>query len=107
MSGRTRTPQETFLSDQALAHAREQAKIPGTLSVVLDYATSGQCSWCDCDVFAGDDSHQCGGCPNDAAYVMHQYRHGSDVRNDIPLCTSHKDDAIRFVMAIVQAGGTP
>lgn len=105
MTARPRTPQETFLSDQALAFARDEAKVPGTLSVVLDYATSGRCSWCDCDVIAGDDRHQCGGCPADAAFVMHQYRHGSPVRNDIPLCTGHKDDAIRFVTALIASTG--
>lgn len=100
-----RTAHQTFLSDQALAAAREQAKTPGTMAVVIDYATDGQqCSWCPCSVeqILGDrDSHRCAGCPEDAAYVMHHFRHGSGVRNDIPLCRGCKADAITFMATVV------
>lgn len=101
----TRTPQQTFLSDQALAAARERTKIPGTMAVVIDYATDGQqCSWCPCSAeqILGDrDGHQCAGCPREAAYVMHHFRHGSGVRNDIPLCHGCKGDAIHFMATVV------
>ncbi|MFB7289013.1 hypothetical protein [Actinacidiphila glaucinigra] len=103
----TRTPLDVFLSDQALAEAREQAKIPGTLAIAITPAAPGtQCSWCDCDIALNETEHRCKGCPNPAAVIMHQFRHGSPVRVDVPLCTGCHPDAARFVLALAQAGGT-
>lgn len=105
----TRTPQQTFLSDQALAAARDQAKVPGTMAVVIDYATDGQqCSWCPCtteEILADRSGHQCAGCPRDAAYVMHQFRHGSPIRNDIPLCSGCKTDAVALMARYMSGSG--
>ena len=70
-------------------------------------ATVGvQCSWCDCDIALDETEHRCGGCPNAAAVIMHQFRHGSAVRVDVPLCTGCHPDAARFVLALAMAGGT-
>lgn len=101
----TRTPQETFLSDQALATARDIAAA-GAPTVVFTPAHSGPCVWCDCDVTAEQHNPEfCAGCPHGAAMVMHVFNANTPLRRDIPLCIGHKDDALRFVTAIVQAGG--
>lgn len=100
----TRTAQQTALSDQALAVAREEAR-SGVLAVAVTVADGGQCSWCDCNVLADEDDHRCAGCPRAAVFVMHQFRPGGGVRNDLPLCAEHRDDAVGFVFALAQAGG--
>lgn len=93
MARRVRTPQDTFLSDQALAAARDQASDGRTLAVVLDYATDGQqCSWCDCPDDPSSphyqDSYRCDGCPADAYYVASMFN-STVGRRDIPLCRGH------------------
>jgi hypothetical protein len=69
----TRTAQETFWSDQALAQARDVAADGRTIAIVNDFPNGEQCSWCDCTL-----------------------DNGSPVRRDIPVCKGHLDDAIVF-----------
>ncbi|MGW3936473.1 hypothetical protein [Streptomyces phaeochromogenes] len=99
------TPLDTFLSDQALATGRDLAA-NGTPTVVV-LPAEGSCSWCDCDVVAKEhDPRFCAGCPNDAAMAMHIYSAATGQRDwDILLCPGHKDDAMRFITAIVASGG--
>lgn len=100
----TRTPLDTFLSDQALAHARDLAA-HGTPTVVILPLDGGACDWCDCDVTA-HHAQFCAGCPSDAAMVMHIYSAASGQRErDVQLCPGHKDDAMRFITAVISAGG--
>lgn len=91
MTRHVRTPQETFLSDQALAHARDLAQTPGTAVVVLDYATDGQCTWCDCpdsiDSLHAIPGYRCDGCEADAYYLATLVTRGG--RRIIPLCKGH------------------
>ena len=99
----TRTPLDTFLSDQALATGRDLAA-NGTPAIVILPLDGGACDWCDCT----DDRHTrfCAGCFNDAAMVMHIYSAATGQRDrDIQLCPGHKDDAMRFITAVVAAGG--
>lgn len=99
----TRTPLDTFLSDQALAHARDLAA-SGTPTVVILPLDGGACDWCDCTT----ESHAqfCAGCPNDAAMVMHIYSAATGKRErDVQLCPGHKDDAMRVITAVIAAGG--
>uniref|UniRef100_A0AAU2A1T2 Uncharacterized protein n=1 Tax=Streptomyces sp. NBC_00093 TaxID=2975649 RepID=A0AAU2A1T2_9ACTN len=99
------TPLDTFRSDQALAAARDIAAT-GTPAVAFTKVDSGPCAWCDCDVTAEQHNPEfCAGCPCGAAMVMHVFNANAPVRRDIPLCVGHQADALRFVAAIVQAGG--
>ncbi|KUN91898.1 hypothetical protein [Streptomyces caeruleatus] len=99
------TPLDTFLSDQALATARDLAG-RGTPAVVV-LPDTGTCNWCDCDVLAkGHDSEFCAGCPREAASALHVYSATTGQREwHITICPSHKDDAMRFITAIVASGG--
>ncbi|WP_326808150.1 hypothetical protein OHB04_22695 [Streptomyces sp. NBC_01775] len=101
----TRTPQETFLSDQSHAAARDLATA-GTPVIVLDPATGGQCTWCECDVTIGHVEGRCATpCQGTADLVMCIYRAGGHVRTDIALCSACHPDAMTFVKAVFQAGG--
>lgn len=91
----TRTPSQTFWSDQALATARDAAADGRTIAIVHDYADGEQCSWCDCTL-ANFKGHYCGGCPQPAGSVL-RVHDGSPVRRDIPVCDGHRDDAIVFM----------
>jgi len=93
------------MGDQALATGRDIAA-GGTPAVVV-LPASGACSWCECTVTAADYDHRfCAGCPNDAAMVMHIYSAASGKRErDVQLCPGHKNEAMRFLTAIIAAGG--
>lgn len=99
------SPLDTFLSDQALAAGRDLAA-KGTPTVVV-LPAEGTCAWCDCNVTTENYDHRfCAGCPNDAAMVLHVYSAATGQREwDILLCPGHKDDAMRFITAIVASGG--
>lgn len=98
------TPLDTALSDQALATARDLAA-NGTPTVAILPAT-GVCDWCGCDVTRSDhDPRFCAGCPRDAAMVMSVFSASDGERKDVLLCPGHKDDAMRFITAIIAAGG--
>ena len=95
----TRTPQQTFWSDQALAVARETAADGRTLAVVNDFPNGEQCSWCSCsdeETLADLKGHRCAGCTNPAGSVL-RVHDGSQVRRDIPVCEGHRDDAVVFI----------
>ncbi|MGP4048751.1 hypothetical protein [Streptomyces sp. 2A115] len=95
----TRTAQQTFWSDQALATAREAAADGRTIAVVNDFADGEQCSWCDCsdDQVLGDtDGHHCAGCAQPAGSVL-RVHDGTRLRRDLPVCTGHRDEAVVFV----------
>jgi hypothetical protein len=98
----TRTPQQTFWSDQALATARDTAADGRTVAVVNDFPNGEQCSWCDCtlDDFKG---HRCGGCPKPAGSVL-RVHDGSPVRRDVPVCEGHRDDAVVFIYQVHGVG---
>lgn len=93
-------PQQTFLSDQALAAAREQAGDGRTLAVVADFPDGEQCTWCDCPLDAHLADEQCGGCLEPAACVLRIYD-GSPVRRDIPVCAGHKEDAVITLVKLI------
>ncbi|MFG2855671.1 hypothetical protein ACGFZ9_34225 [Streptomyces mirabilis] len=90
----TRTPNQTFWSDQALAAARETAADGRTIAIVNDFPNGEQCSWCDCTL-ADFKGHRCSGCPDPAGSVLRVYD-GSPARRDIPVCDGHREDAIVF-----------
>ncbi|NEC90448.1 hypothetical protein [Streptomyces sp. SID12501] len=100
----TRTVQETFWSDQALATAREAASNGRTLAVVNDFPNGEQCSWCDCpdeETFNDlKEGHRCSGCPKTAGSVLRVYD-GSPVRRDLPVCEGHRDDAVVFIYSVL------
>ncbi|MGQ4358894.1 hypothetical protein [Streptomyces sp. SAS_272] len=91
----TRTPNQTFWSDQALATARDVAADGRTVAVVNDFPNGEQCSWCDCTL-ADFKDHRCGGCPKPAGSIL-RIHDGTPVRRDIPVCEGHLDDAIELV----------
>lgn len=89
-----RTPQETFLSDQALAAAREAAADPTQLVVALTAADGKQqCSWCECPIEAHLGGGRCAGCPATAVHVVSVFA-GQHVRYDYPSCERHHTDVI-------------
>jgi hypothetical protein len=96
----SRTPQQTFWSDQALARARDEAADGRTITIVHDYANGEQCSWCSCtdeDTLADLKGHRCDGCPEPAETVMRVHTR-MPVRRDIPICAGHRDEAITFMV---------
>lgn len=101
-----RTPQDTFLSDQTLAAAREAAADPAVLPIALTAANNQQCSWCDCsdgpDSPHNDRRYRCPGCPADAKYVVSVFT-GPTVRYDYPTCERHHPDIVASITAL--AGG--
>jgi hypothetical protein len=102
----TRTPQDTFLSDQALAAAREAANDPSLLPIAITAANGEQCTWCDCP--DGPDSphnrrgYRCGGCPATAKYVVSIHA-SPTMRYDYPACDRHHTDIV--ATAAYLAGG--
>ncbi|MGW1278042.1 hypothetical protein ACWD4V_13960 [Streptomyces tsukubensis] len=102
----TRTPQETFLSDQTLAAARHAAEAtPGLLSVAITPANGEQCTWCDCPT-SSDGPHsqpgyRCAGCPDSAKHVVSAYT-GPDLRFDYPACRRHSP---QIVIDLVETAG--
>lgn len=98
----TRTPQDTFLSDQGLAAARDLAADGKTVVIFPDAPDGEQCSWCDCPDFEHtDQAYQCPACPAPAAAVLRIFD-GTPVRRDIPVCDRHQLEAIRFISLVVQ-----
>ncbi|WP_236243160.1 hypothetical protein [Streptomyces sp. CC228A] len=93
----TRTPQDTFLSDQALAAARDAAADPATIPVALTAANGERCSWCECP--DGPDSphnqagYRCAGCPAPAKHVVSAFA-GPHIRYDFPACRRHEADIV-------------
>lgn len=100
----TRTPLDTFLSDQALATARDAATDPGTIPVAITAANGQQCTWCECP--DGPDSphnqrgYVCGGCPATAKYVVSTFS-GPNLRYDFPACERHTTDIVAAVARTV------
>lgn len=94
----TRTAQQTFWSDQALAAARETAADGRAVAIVNDFADGEQCSWCDCSL-ADFRGHRCSGCPEAAGSVL-RVHDGSPVRRDIPVCEGHRDEAVVFIYEV-------
>ncbi|MFJ4617390.1 hypothetical protein [Streptomyces sp. NPDC088812] len=101
----TRSPQDTFLSDQALAAARDAAADPSLVPVAITAANGEQCTWCDCPV--GPDSphnqrgYKCAGCPDTAKYVVSTFA-GPNLRYDFPACERHASDIVAAVTATVR-----
>lgn len=103
----TRTPQQTFWSDQSLARARDEAADGRTIAIVHDWADGEQCSWCSCtegEILADFKGHRCGGCQETAETVM-RVHNGTPVRRDIPICAGHRDDAITFMVRWMGGSG--
>lgn len=101
----TRTAQQTFWSDQALATARDTASDGSTIAIVNDFPNGEQCSWCDCpnEAVLGDlQGHHCIGCPDPAGSVL-RIHDGTQTRRDIPVCNKHRDDAAVFAFTVLGA----
>jgi hypothetical protein len=100
----TRTPQDTFLSDQALATARDAAADPNLVPVAITAANGEQCTWCDCP--DGPDSphnqrgYRCGGCPVKAESIVSFFA-GPYMRYDYPACERHRMDIVATVAQLV------
>lgn len=103
----TRTPRETFLSDQTLATARDLAADPRNVPIAITRAVGGRCTWCDCP--DGADSphnrpgYRCAGCPAPATAVLSAFV-GPDHRYDYPACDEHTPDIVTSIARI--AGGS-
>lgn len=98
----TRTAQQTFWSDQALAQAREVSADGSTIAIVNDFPDGEPCSWCDCSdekAIADPEGHDCPTCPAPAASIL-RVHDGSPVRRDIPVCEGHRDEAVVFVYRV-------
>lgn len=101
----TRTPQDTFLSDQALATARDAAHDPSTVPVAVTAANGERCTWCDCP--DGPDSphnqpgYRCSGCPATAEVVVSAFS-GPNLRYDFPACGRHQADIVAAVALTVR-----
>ncbi|MFM9593371.1 hypothetical protein ACKI1O_28785 [Streptomyces scabiei] len=102
-----RTPHDTFLSDQALATAREAAKDPDTIPVAMTAANGEQCTWCDCPLGPGSPHNQpdyrCPGCPEQAKTVVSTFA-GPNLRYDFPACDRHTADIVTSIVQVT--GGT-
>ncbi|MGJ5826028.1 hypothetical protein [Streptomyces ossamyceticus] len=100
----TRTPQDTFLSDQTLATARTAAADPSTVPVAITAANGEQCTWCDCP--DGPDSphnqrgYRCPGCPATAANVVSTFA-APNLRYDFPACDRHTTDIVASIAHLV------
>lgn len=100
----TRTPQDTFLSDQALATARDAAADPSLVPVAITAANGEQCTWCDCPLdLHRQPGYVCDGCPTQAKHVVSTFD-GPGVRYDFPACERHTTDIVASVAQVV--GGT-
>jgi hypothetical protein len=99
----TRSPQDTFLSDQALATARDAAADPNLVPVAVTAANGEQCTWCDCPLdLHKQPGYVCGGCPLPAKSVVSTFA-GPSLRYDFPACDRHTADIVASV-AQVAAG---
>ena len=98
----SRTPQDTFLSDQALAAGRDAAADPSLVPVVITAANGQQCTWCDCplDVHR-QPGYRCGGCPEQAKNVVSTFT-GASLRYDFPACDRHTADITASIALVVQ-----
>jgi hypothetical protein len=101
----TRTPLDTFLSDQALAAGRTAAADPSLVPVVVTAANGEQCTWCDCPDGPGsphnNPNYRCGGCGTAAKHVVSTFS-GPNRRYDFPACERHRDDIVAAVIATTQ-----
>lgn len=96
-----RTPQDTFLSDQTLATARDAAAVPGTVPVAITAANGEQCTWCDCPIALHQQpGYRCGGCPEQAKNVVSTFT-GPSLRYDFPACERHTTDIVASVAQVV------
>ncbi|MEU7399709.1 hypothetical protein [Streptomyces sp. NPDC044948] len=99
-----RTPRDTFLSDQALAAARDAAADPSLAPIAVTAANGEQCTWCDCPL--GPDSphnnpnYRCGGCPKTAEAVVSAFA-GPNRRYDYPACKRHRDDVVASLVTAI------
>lgn len=100
----TRTPQDTFLSDQTLAAARDAAVDPKLMPIAITAANGEQCTWCDCP--DGPDSphnqrgYRCAGCLARAESVVSVFS-GPNRRYDYPACERHRLDIVATVAKLV------
>lgn len=110
MSNRRRLrPSETARQDQALAAGRNLADTGNAAVVTLGYADrDAQCSWCDCAAPVDDpDSphhqagYECGGCDQQAHYVVHVNLPGRVER--FPVCARHRDDLMSILARTFRA----
>lgn len=103
------TPRETFLSDQALAMARDIAADGRTIPIVLDPAHGQPCTWCDCpdgpDSPHNNPGYRCGGCTTPADIIVRVFV-TADRRTDYPACDRHHAEIIAAV-ATAGRGGRP
>ncbi|MFG3586584.1 hypothetical protein [Streptomyces sp. NPDC047990] len=99
-----RTPQDTFLSDQTLAAARDVAADPGLVPIAITAANGEQCNWCDCPLdLHAQPGYVCSGCPLPAEHVVSTFT-GPTIRYDFPACDRHTTDIVATVAQI--AGGS-
>jgi len=97
----TRSPQDTFLSDQALATARDAAADPSLVPVAITAANGEQCTWCDCPIaLHKQPGYRCGGCPATAKNVVSTFA-GPVLRYDFPACERHTTDIVASVAQVV------
>ena len=101
----SRTPQDTFLSDQALAAARDAADDPSLVPVAITAANGEQCTWCDCPDGPNSPHNQrgyrCPGCPETAKSVVSTFA-GPNIRYDFPACDRHTTDIVASVARTVR-----
>lgn len=103
----TRTPQETFLSDQVLALGRDMAADPRVLTVVVSVADGKSlCTWCDCpdgpDSPHNQSGYRCAGCPDTARHMVSTFA-GPNERYDYPACEQHKDRILEALATMLGA----
>jgi hypothetical protein len=100
-----RTPQDTFLSDQTLAAARDAASDPSLVPVAVTAANGEQCTWCDCpdgpNSPHSNKAYRCGGCPMPAKVVVSLHS-GPNLRYDFPACERHQVDIVASVVRATQ-----
>jgi len=97
----TRTPQDTFWSDQALATARDAAADPSLVPVAITAANGEQCTWCDCPLSQHQQpGYRCGGCGQQAKSVVSTFA-GPGRRYDFPACERHTADIVAAVAQTV------
>ncbi|MFE4701430.1 hypothetical protein ACFRIC_30650 [Streptomyces sp. NPDC056738] len=97
----TRTAQDTFLSDQTLATARDAAADPSLVPVAITAANGEQCTWCDCPLaLHKQPGYRCGGCPTQAENVVSAFA-GPGVRYDFPACDRHTTDIVASIAQVV------